>query len=108
MASGMTFVPNTAGIEKVFKSSSMQNALRSTCEPAAARANSNFALNACMIPAPFTRSGKAFYYNGDGPEIEPYGVVVDVASHTAIGKVVAMTALGRYDNSINNTIKKSR
>lgn len=103
------FKENLPGIERVWKSKGMQDALRSTLEPVAARANSNFALGRCDIPAEYgTKDGKTFHYGGTPPEIDPYGFFVDVAEHTAIGKVVSMTVLGRYDNSLNNTILKSR
>ena len=74
----------------------------------AARANSNFALGACMVPGQFASGGKPFYYGGDEPRIEPYGSYVDMGKYVPIGKVVCRTALGRYDNSMNNTILKSR
>ena len=55
------------------------------------------------------RNGTVQEIKFDGaPRMEPYGYHVDVADHTAIGKVVCRTELGRIDNSRNNTILKSR
>lgn len=109
MGSGMTFVPNSAGIRRVFRSGGMQHALKNAVEPIAARANANFGLHE-GDPVPMTvKNGtvQTVRFNGT-PKIDPYGAYVDLAPNTAIGKVVCKTALGRYDNSINNTILKSR
>ena len=110
MASGLYgFVPNPSGIEQVWKSGGMQSALRSAVEPIAAAANANFGLKAGERVPLKVKNGtvQMVKFNGDLKKL-PYGAFVDVASHTAIGKVVCMTELGRYDNSINNTILKSR
>ena len=109
MASGMTFVPNTAGIRRVFRSSGMQSALKSAVEPIAARANANFGLHEGDRVPLKAKNGtiRDVKFNGT-PKVDPYGAYVDLAPNTAIGKVVCKTELGRYDNSINNTILKSR
>lgn len=98
-----------SGIEQVFKSGEMQAALDAAVSPIAASANANFGLKAGdRIPLKVKNgSVQEVRFNGT-PKVPPYGSYVDVASHTAIGKVVCMTELGRYDNSINNTILKSR
>ena len=97
------------GIEQVFKSGSMQAALEAAVSPIAASANANFGIKGGdRIPLKVKNgSVQQVRFNGT-PKTPPYGSFVDVADHTAIGKVVCMTELGRYDNSINNTILKSR
>ena len=110
MASGLYgYKPNPAGWMQVFKSGGMQSALRGAVEPIAARANANFGLKAGDRVPLTVKNGSVqpIRFNGT-PNIPPYGAHVDVGSYTAIGKVVCKTALGRYDNSINNTILKSR
>lgn len=110
MASGLYgYKPNPAGWQQVFKSGGMQAALDSVVSPIAARANANFGLHAGDSVPLEVRNGtvQMVKFNGT-PNIPPYGSHVDVADRTAIGKVVCKTALGRYDNSINNTIMKSR
>ena len=103
------FTPNAHGIEQVFKSSGMQAALRQAVEPIADAANANFGLQAGDRVPLEVKNGtvQMVRFNGT-PKYDPYGAYVDLAEHTAIGKVVCMTELGRYDNSINNTILKSR
>ena len=104
---GLVIYPS--GIEQVFKSGAMQSALDSVVSPIAASANANFGLRAGDRVPLKVRNGTVqdVKFNGT-PKMPPYGSFVDVADHTAIGKVVCMTELGRYDNSINNTILKSR
>ena len=108
MASQMHFVPNVRGIDRALSSSGVKSKLAEIAGNIASRANSNFALGRCDIPAPFTKDGKTLHYGGKEPEIDPYGSHVDMGQWVPIGKVVCRTALGRYDNSINNTILKSR
>jgi hypothetical protein len=109
MASGLYgFTPNVRGIDDALSTPEVKARLAEVAGNIAARANANFALNPCRIPEQFTSDGKSFYYNGDGPQIEPYGSHVDMGAYVPIGKVVCRTALGRYDNSLNNTILKSR
>ena len=98
-----------SGIEQVFKSGGMQSALDAAVSPIAAAANANFGLEAGDSVPLKVKNGTVqdVKFNGT-PKMPPYGSYVDVASHTAIGKVVCMTELGRYDNSIHNTILKSR
>lgn len=98
-----------SGIEQIFKSGGMQSALDAVVSPIAANANANFGLRAGDRVPLKVKNGtvQMVKFNGS-PNIPPYGSFVDVADHTAIGKVVCMTELGRYDNSINNTILKSR
>ena len=110
MASGLYgFKPNPAGIMQVWKSGGMQAALNAAVSPIAARANASFGLHAGDKVPLKVRNGtvQMVKFNGT-PSIQPYGSYVDVGDRTAIGKVVCMTELGRYDNSINNTILKSR
>lgn len=110
MASGLYgYKPNPAGWRQVFKSAGMQAALDSVVSPIAARANANFGINAGDRVPLTVKNGttQMVKFNGT-PNIAPYGSYVDLGSHTAIGKVVCKTRLGRYDNSINNTILKSR
>ena len=110
MASGLYgYRPNEAGWRQVFKSAGMQSALKSAIEPIAARANANFGLHAGDRVPLKVKNGtiQMVKFNGT-PKKPPYGSYVDVLDNTAIGKVVSMTELGRYDNSINNTIRKSR
>ena len=110
MASGLYgYRPNPAGWMQVFKSAGMQAALRGAVEPIAAAANANFGLHAGERVPLKVKNGtvQMVKFNGT-PNIPPYGAYVDVADRTAIGKVVCKTELGRYDNSINNTILKSR
>ncbi len=104
---GVTIIPS--GIEQVFKSGGMQSALRSAVEPIAAAANANFGLRAGDRVPLKVQNGTVqdVKFNGT-PAVPPYGSFVDVADHTAIGKVVCMSELGAYDNSIHNTIAKSR
>lgn len=103
------FKPNPRGIEQIWKSGGMQGALMSAVSPIAERANANFGLKAGDHVPLKVKNGtvQQVKFNGT-PKIPPYGSFVDVADHTAIGKVVCMTELGRYDNSIHNTILKSR
>ena len=110
MASGLYgYTPYPSGWMQVFKSAGMQSALRGAVEPIAEAANANFGLYAGDRVPLRVRNGtvQMVKFNGS-PNIPPYGAHVDVADRTAIGKVVCMTELGRYDNSINNTILKSR
>ena len=110
MANGIYgFKPYPSGFEQVFKSGAMQSALDAVVSPIAARANANFGLKAGdPVPLKVKNGGvREVKFNGT-PKMSPYGSYVDVADYTAIGKVVCMTELGRYDNSINNTILKSR
>lgn len=104
---GLEIFPS--GIEQIFKSGEMQAALDAVVSPIAASANANFGLRAGDRVPLRVRNGTVqnVKFNGT-PNMPPYGSYVDVADHTAIGKVVCMTELGRYDNSINNTILKSR
>lgn len=98
-----------SGIEQVFKSGGMQAALDAVVSPIAASANANFGLKAGDAVPLMVQNGTVQQVRFSGtPKMPPYGSFVDVADHTAIGKVVCMTELGRYDNSINNTILKSR
>ena len=109
MASGLYgFTPNVKGIDEALSTPEVRAELAAMAGRIAANANSNFALGPCRIPAAFASDGKSFWYNGDGPKVQPYGSFVDQGSYVPIGKVVCMTALGRYDNSTNNTILKSR
>ena len=98
-----------SGIEQVFKSGAMQAALDAVVSPIAEKANANFGLKAGDPVPLMVKNGtvQEVKFNGT-PKMKPYGSYVDVADHTAIGKVVCMTQLGAYDNSINNTIMKSR
>ena len=110
MASGLYgFRPNPAGIIQVFKSGGMQSALSGVVEPIAARANANFGIAPGEGVPLKVKNGtvQMVKFNGT-PNMPPYGSYVDLGSYTAIGKVVCMTEMGRYDNSINNTILKSR
>lgn len=110
MASGLYgFVSNSAGFRQVFRSGGMQSALNGAVTPIAAAANANFGLHAGDRVPLRVRNGtvQMVRFNGS-PNMPPYGSFVDLADNTAIGKVVCMTELGRYDNSINNTILKSR
>ena len=110
MGSGLYgYEPNEAGWRQVFKSSGMQSALKSAMEPIVGRANANFGLHAGDRVPLKVKNGtvQMVKFNGT-PNMPPYGSFVDLADNTAIGKVVCMTELGRYDNSINNTIMKSR
>ena len=110
MASGLYgYRPNPAGWEQVFKSGGMQSALDAAVSPIAAAANANFGLRAGERVPLMVKNGtvQMVKFNGT-PNTPPYGSFVDVADLSAIGKVVCMTRLGRYDNSINNTILKSR
>ena len=98
-----------SGFEQVFKSGGMKSALESAVAPIAARANANFGIKA-GDPVPLkvkNGSVQEVKFNGR-PNVPPYGHHVDLANHTYIGKVVCKTQLGAYDNSINNTILKSR
>ena len=98
-----------SGIEQIFKSGGMQSALEAVVSPIAASANANFGLHAGDRVPLKVKNGTVQQVRFNGvPKSPPYGSFVDVADHTAIGKVVCMTELGRYDNSINNTILKSR
>ena len=110
MASGLYgYKPNPAGWQQVFKSAGMQAALDAAVSPIAERANANFGLHAGDKVPLRVKNGTVRMVKFNGvPRIAPYGSHVDVADRTAIGKVVCKTALGRYDNSINNTILKSR
>lgn len=109
MASGLYgFKPNVRGIDEALSTPQVKAQLQAMADGIAARANSNFALGACMVPGQFASGGKPFYYGGDEPRIDPYGAHVDMGKYVPIGKVVCRTALGRYDNSMNNTILKSR
>jgi len=103
------FKPNRAGIAAVMKSAGVKAQLQAAVDPIAARANANFGI-AAGTPVPLTvQNGTVQNVKFDGtPRIEPYGAYVDEGSYAAIGKVVCRTALGRYDNAINNTILKSR
>jgi len=104
---GLVIFPS--GIEQIFKSGGMQSALDAVVSPIAASANANFGLKAGDRVPLRVRNGTVQNVKFSGtPKMPPYGSYVDVADHTAIGKVVCMTELGRYDNSINNTILKSR
>ena len=110
MASGLYgYKPNSAGWMAVFKSGGMQSALKGVVDPIAAAANANFGLRAGDRVPMTVKNGtvQMVKFNG-APNMPPYGSYVDVGDKTAIGKVVCMTHLGRYDNSINNTILKSR
>ena len=110
MASGLYgYKPNPSGWMSVFKSGGMQSALRGVVEPIAASANANFGLKAGDRVPLQVKNGtiQQVKFNGS-PNVPPYGSFVDVADRTAIGKVVCMTELGRYDNSVHNTILKSR
>lgn len=111
MASGglYGYKPNPSGWQQVFKSGGMQAALRGAVEPIAASANANFGLHAGDRVPLKVKNGTVqdVKFNGS-PKVPPYGSFVDLGSYTAIGKVVCMSELGRYDNSINNTILKSR
>jgi len=102
------FKPNKRGICAALSTPEVKAKLAEATSSIANRANGNFALDACKIPAQFTKYGKAFHYDGKGPRIAPYGSHVDMGNYVPIGKVVCRTALGRYDNSLNNTILKSR
>ena len=110
MASGLYgYKPRQSGWMQVFKSAGVQSALKGVVEPIAARANANFGLRA-GDPVPLkvaNGSVQDVKFNGT-PVKPPYGSFVDIGNYTAIGKVVCMTEIGRYDNSINNTILKSR
>ena len=98
-----------SGIEQIFKSGGMQAALDAVVSPIAASANANFGLRAGDTVPLKVRNGTVQDVKFDGtPRIEPYGSHVDLADHTYIGKVVCRTELAAYDNSINNTILKSR
>ena len=110
MASGLYgYRPNPEGWKQVFKSGGMQAALDAAVSPIAAAANANFGLRAGERVPLTVKNGTVQMVKFSGtPNMPPYGSYVDVADRTAIGKVVCMTALGRYDNSINNTILKSR
>ena len=110
MASGLYgFKPNPAGIIQVFKSGGMQSALMGAVGPIAARANANFGIAQGQGVPLTVKNGTTQMVKFNGvPNTPPYGAYVDLGTYTAIGKVVCMTALGRYDNSINNTILKSR
>ena len=101
--------PDAAGWAQVFKSGGMQSALKGVVEPIAANANANFGLRAGDRVPLKVKNGTVqdVKFNGT-PKKPPYGAFVDLGTYTAIGKVVCMTELGRYDNSINNTILKSR
>ena len=103
------FEPNPAGIAQIFKSGGMQSALNAVVSPIAAAANANFGLKAGDLVPLEVKNGTVqdVKFNGT-PNMAPYGSFVDVADYTAIGKVVCMTELGAYDNSIHNTIAKSR
>lgn len=104
---GLKIIPS--GIEQIFKSGGMQSALESVVSPIAATANANFGIKAGERIPMKVKNGtvQEIKFNG-APSSPPYGSFVDVADHTAIGKVVCMTELGRIDNSRNNTILKSR
>ena len=110
MADGIYgFEENPNGFAQIFKSGAMQAALEAVVSPIAAKANANFGLKA-GDPVPLkVKNGTVqdVKFNGR-PNTPPYGSYVDLGDYTAIGKVVCMTELGRYDNSINNTILKSR
>jgi hypothetical protein len=104
---GVKIIPS--GIEQVFKSGGMRSALESVVAPIAASANANFGLRAGDRVPMKLKNGTVQDVKFDGvPRIPPYGHHVDLGDHTYIGKVVCKTALGAYDNSINNTIMKSR
>ncbi len=104
---GLRIIPS--GIEQIFKSGGMQSALNAVVSPIAATANANFGIKAGERIPMKVKNGTVQEIKFSGsPKSPPYGSFVDVASHTAIGKVVCMTELGRIDNSRNNTILKSR
>lgn len=98
-----------SGIEQIWKSGGMRSALESAVAPIAAAANANFGLRAGDRVPVRVKNGTVQDIKFDGnPRIQPYGHHVDLGDHTYIGKVVCKTELGAYDNSINNTIMKSR
>lgn len=104
---GVVVIPG--GIEQIFKSGAMRGALEAVVAPIAESANANFGLKAGDRVPLKVKNGSVqdVKFNGT-PRIPPYGHHVDLADHTYIGKVVCKTELGAYDNSINNTIMKSR
>lgn len=104
---GLEIFPS--GIEQIWKSGGMQAALDAAVAPIAESANANFGLKAGDRVPMRVKNGTVQDVKFDGaPRIQPYGHYVDLADHTYIGKVVCRTQLGAYDNSINNTILKSR
>ena len=104
---GLEIFPS--GIIQIFKSGEMQAALDGVVSPIAASANANFGLKAGDRVPLKVRNGTVQNVRFSGtPKMPPYGSYVDLGDFTAIGKVVCMTELGRYDNSIHNTIMKSR
>lgn len=91
MADGGTeFRVNRAGIVELFTSAAMQGVLKDAAEEMAGRANA------------------IGHLHGDGNDRPLYAAKVDVGKHTAVGKVVTNTRLGRIDNFYHETLAKAR